>query len=76
MEDGKIKLTFDSDYKVRVLDPTKFSKAEELQQQSTAFVDKISTFNEKVNALVEILESHAKRIDEKKLRVCNQTLTT
>ena len=67
--DDKVKLSFDSEYKVRVLDQVKFTAAEELQVESTQFVEKVSKFNDKVHNLVEILEAHAKRIDENKLRV-------
>mmetsp|Transcript_18331 Transcript_18331/g.25137 ORF Transcript_18331/g.25137 Transcript_18331/m.25137 type:complete len:128 (+) Transcript_18331:931-1314(+) len=64
----KVKVCFDKDYKIRVLDPVKFQRGEELEKECTNFVEKISTFNEKVNSLVEILESHANRIDSRKLR--------
>ena len=70
--DDKVKLSFDAEYKVRVLEPSKFSAAEELQQESTQFVERVSKFNDKVHSLVEVLEAHAKRIDENKLRVSNQ----
>lgn len=68
--DEKIKITFDKEYKVRVLDPAKFEKGEELEKECSTFVEKISTFNDKVNSLVDILETHANRIDSQKLRVC------
>ena len=67
--DDKIKVSFDKEYKVRVLDPAKFQKAEELEKECSTFVDKISTFNERVNTLVDILDAHASRIDSQKLRV-------
>mmetsp|Transcript_315 Transcript_315/g.287 ORF Transcript_315/g.287 Transcript_315/m.287 type:complete len:130 (-) Transcript_315:63-452(-) len=66
--DDKVRICFDKEYKVRVLDPNKFSLAEELEKEGATFVEKIFTFREKITGLVEILESHAKRIDEKKLR--------
>jgi intraflagellar transport protein 20 len=67
--DDKIKISFDNEYKIRVLDPVKYSKAEELQKESSAFTEKITQFNEKVVNLVDILEKHAARIDSEKLRV-------
>ncbi len=70
MELEKAKITFDSEYKIRVLDPVKFQKGEELEKECSSFVDKVVTFSEKVNSLVEVLESHAQRIDAQKLRVC------
>ena len=67
--DDKIKISFDSEYKIRLLDPVKFAKAEELQSNSVNFTEKLTSFNEKVNSLVDILEKHAARIDSQKLRV-------
>lgn len=67
--DEKIKLTFDEDSKVRALDPAKFSKADELQKECMVFSEKINTFQEKTNTLVQVLEGHAKKIDNQKLRV-------
>ena len=67
--DDKAKICFDDEYKIRVLDPSKFSKAEELQKESSLFADKISVFNDKVNSLVDVLEKHAQRIDSQKLKV-------
>jgi hypothetical protein len=67
--DDKIKVSFDKEYKVRVLDAAKFQKAEELEKECSTFVEKISTFNERVNTLVDILDAHASRIDSQKLRV-------
>lgn len=66
--DASVKVTFDSEYRVRVLEESKFKKSEELEKESTAFLDKIGTFSEKVSGLVELLESHATRIDAQKLK--------
>lgn len=63
-----IKVSFDSEYKVRILEETKSKRAAELEKESTNFVEKISLFSDKVNSLVDVLESHATRIDSKKLR--------
>lgn len=70
MNDPKVQLFFDKEYKIRVLDPVKFEKNEQLEKECGVFVEKIGSFNEKIHQLVEILESHAKRIDDQKLRVC------
>ena len=67
--DDKVKITFDKEYKIRALDPVKFEKAEALEKECSNFVEKISSFNEKVNTLVDILDLHANRIDAQKLRV-------
>mmetsp|Transcript_16788 Transcript_16788/g.28485 ORF Transcript_16788/g.28485 Transcript_16788/m.28485 type:complete len:128 (+) Transcript_16788:201-584(+) len=66
--DDKVKIVFDKEYKIRALDPTKFEKGEALEKECSNFVDKISSFNEKVNTLVDILDLHANRIDAQKLR--------
>ena len=90
--DERVKICFDKDYKVRVLEPSKFAHAEELKNEGGEFVQSkflyeikliwdvinkysnvnykgISGFREKIKGLVEILEMHAKQIDEQKLRV-------
>lgn len=69
--DDKVRINFDKEYKLRVLDPKKFEKGEELEKETSNFVGKISEFNEKVNSLVDILDSHANKIDTQKLRVRN-----
>jgi len=66
--DDKVKISFDADYRVRVYDEGKFKKSEELEKECSGFLDKIGTFSEKVNTLVEVLESHATRIDAQKLK--------
>ena len=63
-----MKISFDSEYRVRVLDEAKFKKSEELEKECSGFLDKIGTFGEKVNSLVEVLEAHAQRIDAQKLK--------
>jgi intraflagellar transport protein 20 len=69
--DDKIKISFDAEYRIRVLDPAKFTKGEDVEKECSSFVTKITTFHEKVNDLVKVLEEHADRIDSQKLRVCN-----
>ena len=66
--DDKVKISFDSEYRVRVLDEARFKKSEELEKECSGFLDKIGTFGEKVNSLVEVLEAHAQRIDAQKLK--------
>lgn len=62
-------ICFDKDYKIKAFDPVKFSRGEELEKECGQFVEKISSFSEKVNTLVDVLEAHATRIDTQKLRV-------
>ena len=64
-----MKICFDKDYKIKAFDPVKFSRGEELEKECGQFVEKISSFSEKVNTLVDVLEAHATRIDTQKLRV-------
>jgi len=71
--DDKVKIVFDKEYKIRALDPVKFEKGEALEKECSNFVEKISSFNEKVNTLVDILDLHANRIDSQKLRVRSDT---
>jgi intraflagellar transport protein 20 len=66
--DQKVKICYDKDYKVRVLDPIKFEHAIDLENECGNFVAKITDFNGKINSLVEVLETHASRIDERKLK--------
>jgi len=63
-----VKVTFDSEYKVRILDEAKAKRAGELEKGCSNFVEKITLFSDKVNDLVQVLETHASRIDSKKLR--------
>ena len=72
--DEKVKISFDKEYKIRVLEAAKFERGEELEKECSSFTEKISTFNEKVNTLVNILEDHANRIDTQKLRVTSLEL--
>eukprot|EP01006_Ploeotia_vitrea_P066871 TRINITY_DN95903_c0_g1_i1.p1 TRINITY_DN95903_c0_g1~~TRINITY_DN95903_c0_g1_i1.p1 ORF type:complete len:131 (-),score=0.67 TRINITY_DN95903_c0_g1_i1:135-527(-) len=66
--DDKIKVCFDKEYKIRVLDPTKSSRTEDLHNECGNFSEKISSFSEKISNLVSVLEVHANRIDAQKLR--------
>ena len=68
MED-KIKICFDKEYKIKAIDPAKFEKGEETEKTCGVFVEKISSFSDRVSNLVEVLEKHATRIDERKLKV-------
>lgn len=68
-EANKIQIYFDKEYKIRVLDPVKFEKSEQLESECGTFVEKIGQFNEKIKSLVEVLEANAERIDSQKMRV-------
>jgi hypothetical protein len=66
---SKIQLFFDKEYKIRVLDPVKFEKSEALEKECSAFLEKVTVFNEKIVSLADVLDAHAQRIDAQKLRV-------
>ena len=38
MDNDKVRIVFDKDYKIRVMDPTRFSQAEELDKECGDFV--------------------------------------
>lgn len=71
-----VKVSFDSEYKVRILDEVKAKRAGELETECSTFIDKITQFSEKVNDLVDVLEKHATRIDSKKLRAIGLRMAT
>lgn len=64
-----INVYFDKEYKIRVLDPAKYEKSEELEKECGVFVEKVSTFNDKVKDLVTIIEQYAAKIDYHKYNV-------
>lgn len=75
MSDTKVQLYFDKDNKIRAFDPAKFERSDQLEKECGSFVSNISTFNEKVHSLVEVLEAHASRIDSQKLKVRTKRLS-
>ena len=70
--DEKVKFSFDDDFKIRVLDASKFARAEEFNKECTSFNEKVNIFREKTKGLVDILEAHAAKIDNQKLRVSKE----
>lgn len=67
-DDISVPIHFDSESRIRMLDPEKFKHTEELAEQCTAFVDKIESFSQTVHLLVEVLDAHAKKIEHAKLK--------
>ena len=67
--DERVKLSFDDNSKVRVFEDAKFTRTQELLSECNGFASKVGEFREKTNALVNVLEAHAKKIDDQKLRV-------
>jgi hypothetical protein len=39
--EDKVKITFDKDYKIRIMDPAKFSRSEQLDLECTAFMESL-----------------------------------
>ena len=54
MGDTKVTISFDEEYRVRVLDKDKFRKTEEMGQECEQFVTKIKEFNTTVHQLVGV----------------------
>ena len=69
MGDTKVTISFDEEYRVRVLDKDKFRKTEEMGQECEQFVTKIKEFNTTVHQLVGVLDSQSKRIEVEKSKV-------
>lgn len=67
-----VKVTFDGEYKIRLFEEAKAVKSQELQSESVQFVEKTVLFNDKVNGLVQVLEAHAERIENQKIRAIGQ----
>ncbi|CAM9482298.1 unnamed protein product [Discosporangium mesarthrocarpum] len=73
MADEKgVQISFDDEYRVRVLDPEQFKHSEALEEECRGFVNKIRDFNSQVHNIVEVLEANAKRIEKEKLRAIGQ----
>eukprot|EP01138_Halocafeteria_seosinensis_P008729 gb/GECG01008922.1/.p1 GENE.gb/GECG01008922.1/~~gb/GECG01008922.1/.p1 ORF type:complete len:130 (+),score=29.89 gb/GECG01008922.1/:1-390(+) len=66
--ENKPSISFDSEGKVRVLEPEKFKQTEELQTQCREFVSKISEFSEGVSTVLEVLNAQAEQIERAKLK--------
>ena len=61
-------MSFDSEYKIRVFDEVKSQRASQLEAECSIFSEKINDFGSKVDSLIDLLETHASRIDVQKLR--------
>jgi hypothetical protein len=64
---SNIKVYFDDTCKLRAFDPVKFKASTELNEDASGFLEKIQSFNGKVNSLSDVLEQNAARIDDEKL---------
>ena len=64
----EIKVSFDGEYKIRIFDEDKAKRSHELETECANFTSKIEDFSGKVNSLLDVLDTHAGRIDVQKLR--------
>ena len=65
----RVSISFDDEYKLRVLEEEKFKHTEELAKECTGFVTKINEFSGTVNTLVGIMDTQAQKIERWKLKV-------
>jgi len=70
--DDKVNITFDDEFRLRVLDADKYKQTESLDAECTAFVNKIQEFNTTVHSLVEVLDKQSKKIETEKLKAIGQ----
>jgi intraflagellar transport protein 20 len=69
MDFENVQISFDEEFKLRVLDADKFKQTEELEKECTGFVTKIQEFNDTVHTLVGIMDTQAQKIEKWKLKV-------
>mmetsp|Transcript_21947 Transcript_21947/g.61348 ORF Transcript_21947/g.61348 Transcript_21947/m.61348 type:complete len:131 (-) Transcript_21947:125-517(-) len=72
MPETDVDITFDEDNRIRVMPKEKFLQTEALDQQCSGFTEKIHTFGDTVQMLVEVLDGEAKKIEYEKLRAIGQ----
>ncbi|KAK3241000.1 hypothetical protein CYMTET_49201 [Cymbomonas tetramitiformis] len=68
-------ITFDELFRIRVLDPDKYSQTENLKEECSAFTENIQTLSTTVKTLIDAVDGQAERIENEKLRAvgtCNQ----
>jgi len=68
MED-EVKITFDENYRIRVLEAEKFEHTEQLGEACAAFVSKNQEFGKLVASVVQVVDANAQRIEREKLKV-------
>ncbi len=70
--DAKLKLSFDADCNVRVLDAEKYKGSEELKVECEKFNEKIDKFTELSHGIIEVIDKKAEQIETLKLRAIGQ----
>eukprot|EP00750_Incisomonas_marina_P029308 INCI7125.1.p1 GENE.INCI7125.1~~INCI7125.1.p1 ORF type:complete len:131 (-),score=44.08 INCI7125.1:112-504(-) len=70
--DAKLKLSFDDDCNVRVLEADKYKGSEELKVECEKFNTKIDKFTELSHGIIEVIDKKAEQIETLKLRAIGQ----
>jgi intraflagellar transport protein 20 len=65
-------LTFDELNRLRVFEPEFFKQTSELAEDAQNFTDKISTFSQTVEELVQLLQAEGEKIEQEKLKAIGQ----
>eukprot|EP00891_Asterochloris_glomerata_P007531 jgi/Astpho2/7531/e_gw1.00114.262.1_t len=61
-------ITFDEDYRIRVLDAEHFQATKALQNDCSMFIGKMAELNSLVQTYLEVLDKQAARIEAQKLK--------
>ena len=72
MSDGKLKLSFDEECNIRVLEAEKYKGSEELKAECERFNTKIDKFTELSHGIIEVIDKKAQQIEKLKLRAIGQ----
>ena len=65
-------VSFDDECNIRVLEAEKFEKTKALGETCNSFVSKLSEFTGTIQTLVDVLDTHAAKIEDEKLRAIGQ----
>ncbi|CAG9461746.1 unnamed protein product [Pedinophyceae sp. YPF-701] len=68
MAEGKTGVTFDEDYKIRVLDSEQYDQSKELLADCESFSEQLGRLGETVGAYVKHLDEQRAKIDREKLQ--------
>uniref|UniRef100_A0A0G4I3A3 Intraflagellar transport protein 20 n=1 Tax=Chromera velia CCMP2878 TaxID=1169474 RepID=A0A0G4I3A3_9ALVE len=69
-----ISISIDADNKIRTLPAESFREAEQLEEQIQGFVEKMETFSNTVQSLIDITAAQAAQIEKEKLNAVGQRL--
>mmetsp|Transcript_419 Transcript_419/g.1186 ORF Transcript_419/g.1186 Transcript_419/m.1186 type:complete len:129 (-) Transcript_419:93-479(-) len=64
----EVKVSFDENFRIRVLDVDKFEHTEELAEACASFVSKNQDFGKLIASIVEVVDANAKKIELQKLK--------